>query len=438
MSTAKKTNGERMIVILGSGKLAGRVADELERWGKASIVIDDLDELDSIEFVDALLISDDMDLGEKYDFPVVYYDVFNSKETPEDVDVLLNNTTMIASFLIAEINKYREIRRTSKLVQYMKRLDDEMSVFLHDNPDPDAIASAMAFQELCDRFDIDCNIYYSGEIGHPENELFVETTGVNIEHISDDEILTIIEEDKPLVFLDFSLPAVNNSLPRTAVPEVVIDHHPSDSPRSEGGYIQIETRAGATSTLMSEHLINADIEISSLLASSLLHGIKVDTHGFIKNISKSDLRAMSKLIPLCDSELLDVLERPPMNPSTISSLGTAIINREISKGILTSYAGEVSTKDDLPQIVDMLVTERDVHTAVVFGRIENTIHMSARSMLTDMDLGAIMYNAFSDIGEAGGHPHAAAGYVHIKEEVFDSKAIKKLSNRFKKEVKKHE
>jgi len=127
-----------------------------------------------------------------------------------------------------------------------------------------------------------------------------------------------------------------------------------------------------------------------------------------------------------------------MNPSTMSSLGTAIINRDISVGVLTSYAGVVSCRDDIPQIVDILVTERDVHSAIVFGKIDNKIHISARSQLTNINIGDILENAFSDIGEAGGHPHAAAGVISVKEEVFDTEVIKELSKRFRREVIKHE
>ncbi len=431
-------NGEYMYVILGSNKLATDVVEELQHLGKESKMIHDLGELNTIDNVETLLIFEEIELEENYDFPVVLYHEDHSDVNEKCADILLTNTGMISSVLVAEVNRYNDMKSTAELITYLEQVERELSVFLHDNPDPDAIASAMAFEEICKRFDKECVIYYYGDIGHPENELFVETTGVNLKQVSSDEIPHIIEENKPLVFIDFSKAGINNSLPINTYADVVIDHHPSEHTRIKDGYIQVEQRAGATSTLLTEHLINSDINIQPILASALLHGIKVDTNGFIRNISKSDFKAMYHLNTLCDKELLEILERSPMNPSTMSSLGTAIINRDISVGVLTSYAGVVSCRDDIPQIVDILVTERDVHSAIVFGKIDNKIHISARSQLTNINIGDILENAFSDIGEAGGHPHAAAGVISVKEEVFDTEVIKELSKRFRREVIKHE
>ncbi|MFO8109522.1 MAG: bifunctional oligoribonuclease/PAP phosphatase NrnA [Thermoplasmata archaeon] len=420
-----------MYVILGSGKLAKNVANELRKLGKKARIIQSMEEITD---ADALLLLESREVRNQYDFPVMLYSDMESVDIAKGIDVLIPPGAVLASLLIKERIKYERIRRTTGLMDHIERLGCEFSVFLHDNPDPDAIASAMAFKSLCSHQGMNCRTYYSGDIGHPENELFVKATGVELINVKKDDIGGILEKDRPLVFLDFSQPSVNNTLPKDTVPDIVIDHHPSESPREKGGYVQIESDVGATSTLMTEHLLNTGLDIEPLLASALLYGIKVDTQGFTKNMGPLDFKAMSHLVPLCDTELFYLFESPSLNSSTVSSLGTAIINREVSNGIMSAYAGVVSTKDDVPQIAERLIAEKDVHTVIVFGKINEIIYMSARSTLTDIDLGKIMDKAFSIIGEAGGHPHAAAGAISLKEEVYETEVIKDLSNRFREEM----
>ncbi len=417
-----------MYVILGKGSLVSSVSDIIGKMGKDHLVVEEVPELQDLKSVDGLLLIGDHDLPSHPPYPVIAYErgIYTN---PEDIgaNVLIDEASMVADHFLIEMEKYSGIRLTSELVESLKNLDDNLMVFMHDNPDPDAIASSMAFQQIAKKFGKDVNIYYSGEIGHPENEIFLEATGVHMLKIDPE----IFDEYRSVVFIDFSKPCLNNSLPKHIRPDIVIDHHPTDHIPS-GDFIQIDTDIGSASTLMTEHMINADIDIDPTMGAALLHGIKVDTHGFLKNIYKRDLDAIWKLIKVADTELLELLERSPMNSSTLRSLGVAISNRVVEDGIMTAFAGDITTKDDLPQIVDQLVVERDVHTAMVYGIVDDKIYLSSRSKLAELDLGRVMKEAYSDIGEAGGHPHAAAGKVD--KEVIDNEG---LEMRFREEVKYH-
>ena len=424
-----------MYVILGSHKVVEGIQKHLELWGKDVKVIRELEELKDIKKIDALITFQELGKVIQGDFPVMIYTDIEQGDMETGGDVLFTPGSMIAPYMVREAREYESMRLTEDLINHIRSMD-HMTVFLHDNPDPDAIASAMAFRELCSAGNKRCHTYYSGEIGYPENELFVEITGFDMENVGKEDIPNILDLGRPLVFLDFSQPGVNNSLPKDSIPSIVIDHH-SSVPPDTTGYVQIDPGVGATSTLMTEHLMNLGTSIEPLMASALLYGIKVDTHGFIKNMSKSDFRAMETLLGLCDTELYHIFEKPVLNRTTMSSLGMAIMNREVSNGVMTAYAGDVRSRDDIPQIAELLVTENDVHTAMVLGKIDEVIYMSSRSTLKEIHLGHIMDQAFSDIGEAGGHPHAAAGMVALGDGYHEKDMIKDLSNRFRKEMRDH-
>jgi nanoRNase/pAp phosphatase (c-di-AMP/oligoRNAs hydrolase) len=81
--------------------------------------------------------------------------------------------------------------------------------------------------------------------------------------------------------------------------------------------------------------------------------------------------------------------------------------------VLTSHVGRTSERDALPQAADYLATLEGVQTAIVFGIVEDSIHLSARSTDTRVNLGAVLSTAFGDLGSAGGHRGMAGGEVPL-------------------------
>ncbi|MGM0510571.1 MAG: DHH family phosphoesterase [Thermoplasmatota archaeon] len=323
-------------------------------------------------------------------------------------------------------------RKNHLMVKEILDSEGEISIFIHDNPDPDAIASAMSFEEICKELSKECTTYYSGELGYPENKIFVESTGFCMERITEEEIDAIVESSGSIVFIDFAQPGKNNIIPERYEPDIVIDHHQTNIDYDVEGFVEITTDVGATSTLMAQFLLDFNIDIDEKLASALIYGIKVDTRDFTKNIGEKDFEVLSYLMPIADKELLEVFESPPMEPHTLDALAEALSNRIVEDDMLTAYAGEVEKRDDLPQIVDIMTGERDIMTALVYGVLDEKIYMSARSKDISLDLGKMMENVFSDIGQAGGHKHAAGGSIDLDEFDDIDGAKEYINSRFRK------
>ncbi|MFW6196084.1 MAG: DHH family phosphoesterase [Thermoplasmatota archaeon] len=359
------------------------------------------------------------------------YDIHN-----EGIDVLIDKKNCLENSILKNIENIEFRKRSRELFNILSKDNQKISIFIHNNPDPDAIASAMALEKLCDYLGLESTTYYGGHIGHPENQAFLNNTGFIIKNVDMDEAKDVVKRSDVIAFLDFAEASSNNIVPKDVSPDIIIDHHYTNRRINAESFSEIRTDIGATSTLMAKHLQNLRINIDSLLATALLYGIKVDTHDYSKNISTADFKVIAYLTALADKELLDIFESPPMKSETLSALGRAINSRDLDDGVLTAFAGHIAYKDDIPQIAELLMGERDVMSVLVFGILKDKLHLSARSKDMTKNIGKIMKDAFTDIGSAGGHRHSAGGEISL--DTFESKEKAKIdiTRRFKREMNK--
>src|SRR5687768_3275719 len=144
----------------------------------------------------------------------------------------------------------------------------------HDNPDPDALASAATLryllQQLARR---DAVIAQGGIVGRAENRAML--TYLNIELVGVAEI--DFEGDTQIALVDTQPGRANNSLPEGITPAVVIDHHPAYDEYSGVGFLDLRSDYGATSTILSEYLRDARVPIDPKVATALFYGIAAET-----------------------------------------------------------------------------------------------------------------------------------------------------------------
>ena len=100
----------------------------------------------------------------------------------------------------------RRLRRTSG-GSFLRTLGkrEEVAVLMHPNPDPDAMASALAVGELAESADVDATLQYSGQIRHQENRAFqtvLELDIDQIDHVSDLAACRVEIGDEPGVAVE--------------------------------------------------------------------------------------------------------------------------------------------------------------------------------------------------------------------------------------------
>jgi nanoRNase/pAp phosphatase (c-di-AMP/oligoRNAs hydrolase) len=304
---------------------------------------------------------------------------------------------------------------------------DELAVVTHDNPDPDAIASAVALQRIAAASGCEATVYYYGAINHQENRALVNLLEFDLTSLEPG-----VEPDADGVALvDHSRPGVNDGLPEGREVDVVIDHHPPRGP-VEGRFVDLRSEAGATSTLLVDYLDGFGMTPSTDLATGLLFGIQTDTREFRREVSTMDFEAAAWLLPEADMGTLERVGSPSISPETFETIAAAVRNRREEREVLLTCVGQFTDRDALAQAADRLVDMEGIATAVVYGVMDGTIHVSARSRDSGLDIGETLRDAFGRIGSAGGHADMAGAQVTlgVLEAVEDEESLVEVVEAF--------
>ncbi|WP_132057612.1 DHH family phosphoesterase [Halorussus amylolyticus] len=357
-------------------------------------------ELAAEEFPDAYLI---VYLGRGYDDA-------DREAMAAVADRLVDPTDVLADRVLS-VSVGENADRTAKLQRTLRGIDGTLGVFMHDNPDPDAIASAVAVCRIAETVGVEAEACYFGEISHQENRAFVNLLALDLRDFDAADDFDP-EEFGAIALVDHSRPGVNDQLPPETPIDIVVDHHPPKEP-VEAAFVDLRSNVGATSTLMAEHVQRLGLELTEDVATGLLYGIRVDTKDFAREVSTADFEAASYLLPNADTSILDRVESPSISADTFETMARAIRNRRMEGTVLATCVGSLSDRDALAQAADQLLNMNGVTTTLVYGFRDGTVFVSARARGTDIDLGETMRAAFAQIGSAGGHADMAGAQISL-------------------------
>src|SRR5262249_54779213 len=133
-------------------------------------------------------------------------------------------------------------------------------------------------------------------------------------------------------------------------------------------------RVGATATIFTDYLRaglltldNSNTE-HARLATALMHGLRSDTGGLIR-ATDADLRAAAYLSPFIDRPMLADILSMKKSHKVMDVVKAALENRVIQQDYSISGVGYIrpEDRDAIPQAAEMLMTEENVHTAIVYG-----------------------------------------------------------------------
>jgi nanoRNase/pAp phosphatase (c-di-AMP/oligoRNAs hydrolase) len=300
--------------------------------------------------------------------------------------------------------------RLRRLNRVLNAIDGRLAVVMHDNPDPDAIASAVALRTLAERAGLEADACYYGDISHQENRALVNLLEYDLVNLDPDEDPR--ETYGGFALVDHSRPGVNDQLPAEMSVDVVIDHHPPRGP-VEASFVDLRSDVGATSTLLTGYLEGFTVEPSPAVATGLLFGIRVDTKDFSREVSIEDFRAAATLVPHVDADALDRIESPSVSVETLECIGRAIRKRQVHGEVVVSCIGRTNDRDALAQAADTLLDLEGVSVTFVYGYTDEMVYVSARARATDLDLGEALRDAFGQIGSAGGHADMAGAQLPV-------------------------
>lgn len=298
--------------------------------------------------------------------------------------------------------------RPSRLVRTLRGLSGPLLVVTHDNPDPDAIASALGLARVAEAVGVDADVCYGGDISHQQNRAMVNLLDLSLRTVDRVDL----EDYGGIALVDHSRPGINDSLPEETPVDVVIDHHPPRGP-VDGTFVDVRPDAGSASTLIEEYLSRLGVEPDRALATALLYGIRVDTRDFVREVSGRDFEAAASLTPRVDESTLERVESPSVSPETLRVFAAAIDRRDVRGSMLATCVGEMHDRDALSQAADRLLDLEGINVTFVYGYMDGVVHGSARARGADVDVGELLRDALGQVGSAGGHADMAGMQVPL-------------------------
>jgi nanoRNase/pAp phosphatase (c-di-AMP/oligoRNAs hydrolase) len=311
---------------------------------------------------------------------------------------------MVGDRLEDEVARLRTLARVHAVREVLDPAEN-VALLLQPDPDPDGIASALALRQILRRNRATAPIVTFGKVTRPENVAMLDLLEIDLEIVAPEELGRF---DR-VALLDVQPNVLGGHVPS---PDVVIDHHPEQKGFTTR-FRDIRASCGATSTMLTEYCLAAEVAISQKLATALLYGIKSDTLFLDRETSKADIRAFSYLYPLVNTNLLRRIEKPELPRSAFTAFSRALREVDLSKGLAYVHLGTVEREDVIPQMAELSLQLEGAEWAVASGLVGERLVVCVRNAGYQKAAGTVVKALFGDIGSAGGHQAMAKAVVPL-------------------------
>ncbi|NLE45876.1 MAG: hypothetical protein GX620_14235 [Chloroflexi bacterium] len=286
---------------------------------------------------------------------------------------------------------------------------DRLLIMPHNNPDPDAIASALALRFLLDQVSkVSGQLAYVGLVGRSENKALVRY----LDYPSEPVHVRELDEQVPWALVDTQPGAGNNPWHAGISVAIVIDHHHLRETTALAAFADVRQDIGATSTLLTQYLREANIEPSPRLATALLYGIKSDTLSLSRGARQADVDAYLYLLARADIDALTEIERAQVPAGYFKSLVGTLMSACVYDHVVIAYAGAVVHPDFVAEMADSLLRLQGAQWVIAIGIYRERLVISVRTNGSG-GAGALVQHIVGDRGTAGGHGVLAAGDIPL-------------------------
>jgi nanoRNase/pAp phosphatase (c-di-AMP/oligoRNAs hydrolase) len=282
-------------------------------------------------------------------------------------------------------------------------------VLTHDNPDPDALASAHVVARVLRHLGVRATAAYGGIIGRAENREMVRTLKLPLFPIRQICHRTY----DAFALIDTQPGTGNNQLPVGVAPALVLDHHPRRKSSAGVPLSDVRPDYGATATIAAEYLLATGQRITAREATALVYAIRTETQDFSREFSPADHRVHDLLLPRVSKRALARIQYPRLPSSYFSMLRQALDHLETVDTLVVCRLGEISQPDIVPELADLLVRMEGKTWCLCTGRYGDRIHLSLRTTNTRAEAGNLMRRLVGRKGRGGGHGMTAGGWVVV-------------------------
>ncbi len=281
-------------------------------------------------------------------------------------------------------------------------------IVVHDNPDPDCLASAMALRHLfVMKLGKDAVITFSGMIGRSENLAMAKELQIPLTPLG----LVALKEYQVVCMLDTQPGSGNNSLPAETRVDIVIDHHPLRERTSGCRWHDVRVDYGVTATILYEYLMAQDVSIGTKLATALFYAIKSETQDLGREANHPDKEAYLRLFPISNKKLLYEITHPKLPIEYFQTVGNALENTRIFGNVMASNLQKIVFPEVVAEMADFLLRLEEIETVLCMGHYNTEMILSIRTVRHDINAGEIIGRLVKGLGKAGGHGMMAGGKI---------------------------
>lgn len=297
-------------------------------------------------------------------------------------------------------------------------------IVVHDNPDPDCLASALALSLLFrEKISVEPVIAFSGMIGRSENLIMA---GILDIHLVPLEIVELSQYGV-VCMLDTQPQTGNNSLGPDITVDIVIDHHPLRETSKKSRWVDVKGNYGVTATILYEYLVANDIPIDAKLATAIFYAIKSDTQDLGREANLPDREAYLTLFPLVDKQILYQITNPRQPIEYFSAIRRTLAHARVYGRAVVADMERVVFPELVAEMADFLLRLEGVEAVLTIGEYSRELVISLRTSSAEMNAGEMVKRLVQGIGVGGGHGLMAGGkIVPLPDDTAVTQGIEKV------------
>jgi nanoRNase/pAp phosphatase (c-di-AMP/oligoRNAs hydrolase) len=317
----------------------------------------------------------------------------------------LSMSELFGGPLLTEFSRSLTRARVQQYQRYFSDAD-RVLIVLHNDPDPDAMASGLALRNVLRRTKTTAIIGAIQGVTRPENLRMLNLLDIHVDAITP----ASLKEYDRVAMVDVQPHYFGGLIDRV---DLVIDHHPEQT-----GYTavfkDIRPDYGSTSTILTEHLRAVDVNISERTATAMLYAIKSDTLFFNRQTNRVDLEAFSYLYPLSDAAMIRKMEGAEITSERLDYVMKAHRDGTLRDQVFCAYLGPTPREDFIPYVADFFLQLEDVKWTIAAGIVNDSMVISVRNLGYSKNAGELVRRFFADIGSAGGHRAMAKAVIPMR------------------------
>ncbi len=301
-------------------------------------------------------------------------------------------------------------------------------IVTHNNPDPDALASAFAIKLLLEkRYEVQTSVALAGVISRAENRAMVKEL-----QLSSKEFNRIkLDSYDGFIMVDTQPSHANHALPPDLKFDLVLDHHPHA--RGFKSKVElIDPDVGSSATLVIQLLKAAKVTFTPNVATALAYAIRSETQDLGREAGKIDVDAYFVVYPRASMKKMSRISNPKLPNVYFQTLQQSLNRVESYRQLVCLHLGEVPNPEIVAEMADFYLRHERISWVLCTGRYDSGLTISVRTQDHRANAGRLVKELVPNPHRAGGHGMFAGGRIDMEENTDNeiSKYEKRLAKKF--------